>query len=69
MKTKKLVMAALLGALAAILMVLDFNVPFVPMFIKIYQHKRNQWKKNNTCKNPTLRKRFSFFFKRAILFI
>ena len=34
MKTKKLVMAALLGALAAILMVLDFNVPFVPMFIK-----------------------------------
>ena len=34
MKTKKLVMAALLAALAAILMVLDFNVPFVPMFIK-----------------------------------
>ena len=34
MKTKKLVIAALLGALAAILMVLDFNVPFVPMFIK-----------------------------------
>lgn len=34
MKTKKLVMAALLGALAAILMVLDFNVPLAPGFIK-----------------------------------
>lgn len=34
MKTKKLVMAALLGALAAILMVLDFNVPLAPNFIK-----------------------------------
>ena len=34
MKTKKLVMAALLGALAAILMVLDFNVPLAPAFIK-----------------------------------
>lgn len=34
MKTKKLVMAALLGALAAILMVLDFNVPLAPEFIK-----------------------------------
>ena len=35
MKTKKLVMAALLGALAAILMVLDFNVPFVPMLLNL----------------------------------
>lgn len=34
MKTKKLVMASLLGALAAILMVLDFNVPLTPAFIK-----------------------------------
>lgn len=34
MKTKKLVMEALLGALAAILMVLDFNVPLAPGFIK-----------------------------------
>lgn len=34
MKTKKIVMAALLGALAAILMVLDFNVPLAPGFIK-----------------------------------
>ena len=34
MKTKKLVMGALLGALAAILMVLDFNVPLAPGFIK-----------------------------------
>lgn len=34
MKTKKLVMASLLGALAAILMVLDFNVPLAPAFIK-----------------------------------
>lgn len=34
MKTKKLVMASLLGALAAILMVLDFNVPLAPSFIK-----------------------------------
>ena len=34
MKTKKLVMAALLHALAAILMVLDFNVPLAPGFIK-----------------------------------
>lgn len=33
-KTRKIVMAALLGAVSAILMVLDFNVPLAPGFIK-----------------------------------
>lgn len=35
MKTKKLVMAALLGALAAILMVLDFNVPWYQCLLNL----------------------------------
>lgn len=33
-KTRTIVMAALLGAVSAILMVLDFNVPLAPGFIK-----------------------------------
>lgn len=33
-KTRKIVIAALLGAVSAILMVLDFNVPLAPGFIK-----------------------------------
>lgn len=34
-KTKQIVMAALLGAVSAILMVFDFNIPFAPGFIKM----------------------------------
>ncbi len=33
--TRKIVMTALLGSLATVLMLLDFSVPFMPAFIKM----------------------------------